>query len=80
MASYKVIHNPWDMRMISFNSCGAKSLPLQRMRQSAGLKKLQYFADLRRKWGMIALSQMATFLAVEQKKSWGHGDTMLSDL
>ena len=59
---------------------GAKSLPLQRMRQSAGLKRLQYVADLRRKGGMIALSQMATFLAVEQKKSWGHGDTMLSDL
>ena len=50
---------------------GAKSLPLQRMRQSAGLKRLQYVADLRRKGGMIALSQMATFLAVELKDFYG---------
>ena len=31
--------------------------------------------------GMVALSQMPTFLAVEQKKIlWGHRDTKLSNL
>ena len=73
MASYKVIHNPWDMRMISFNSCGAKSLPLQRMRQSESLKRLQYVVDLWRKRERWLLCQMSTFLA--EKKLWGHGGT-----
>ena len=35
----------------------------------------------REEGGMVALSQMPTFLAVEQKKIlWGHRDTMSSDL
>ena len=64
--------------MISFNSCGAKSLPLQRMRQSESLKRLQYVVDLWRKRERWLLCQMSTFLA--EKNLWGHGGTMLSYL
>ena len=46
-------------------------LSLQRMRQSASLKRHQYVADRRRKGGMVALSQTATFLAVEHKQIYG---------